>query len=296
MSDPRTTPCNGRVAHVDLKGQVEAKAFVVPLPMQVNVAKKPLCRTPTGPMDREVLCGEIFQVLEWPDADPNGWAYGYLERDGYCGYVHSAFLHEAVETTHRVNVRETYRQNNADLKSFERKIPLYFGSRLTVVGREGDWSEIVLRLGGRESARESRFFVPSHHLIPVDHLWTDPVAVARLFIGTPYVWGGNAGNGLDCSGLVQAAFLTCGIPCPGDSDLQEQMTGAQLDEVSMLEPGDLIFWNGHVALVSGENAIIHANAHHMAVVEEPMDAAIARIAITDTGPVTSMLRVSRPPE
>jgi cell wall-associated NlpC family hydrolase len=29
-------------------------------------------------------------------------------------------------------------------------------------------------------------------------------------------------------------------------------------------PGDLIFWKGHVALVSAPGTIIHANAHHMA--------------------------------
>ena len=111
-----------------------------------------------------------------------------------------------------------------------------------------------------------------------------------FFLGHAYVWGGNSGRGIDCSGLVQAALLACGIPCPGDSDLQEAMPGTVPDTPA---PGDLIFWKGHVAMVSGENAIIHANAHHMAVVEEPMDEAIARIGASDTGPVTSMLRPRR---
>ncbi len=53
----------------------------------------------------------------------------------------------------------------------------------------------------------------------------DPVAVAALFLGTPYLWGGNSRDGIDCSGLVQAALLACGIACPGDSDLQAKAVG-----------------------------------------------------------------------
>ena len=293
MSDPRLTRANGRVAHIDLKGAVAADRFVEPQAKQVQIAKTRLCRAPVGPVERELLCGDVFQVLEWPADDPNGWAFGYAEKDGYCGYVHASFLHDVMEPTHLVQVRETYRQESADLKSGDRKHPLFFGSQVRVEGREGAWSRIALKLGGKVSDRVFHYFVPSCHLAPVGGRWSDPVDVARLFLGTPYVWGGNAGNGIDCSGLVQAALLACGVPCPGDSDLQERMPGEAV-ALADLAPGDLIFWKGHVAMVSGENRVIHANAHHMAVVEEPMDVAIERIAASETGPVTSCLRVTPP--
>jgi cell wall-associated NlpC family hydrolase len=54
-------------------------------------------------------------------------------------------------------------------------------------------------------------------------------------------------------------------------------------------PGDLIFWRGHVALVSAPGMILHANAHHMAVAEEPLGQAEARIAAAGT-PVLRRLR------
>ena len=44
---------------------------------------------------------------------------------------------------------------------------------------------------------------------------------------------------------------------------------------------------------TGEGTLIHANAHHMAVVEEPRHMAIQRIAASDTGPVTARLRPAR---
>ena len=295
MSDPRTTPFNGRVAHASLKGKVEAKRFVEGESHEISIALANLCRTPTGPVDRQLLCGEGFRVLDWPDDMLSGWAYGYAARDGYCGYMHVQSLHPATEPTHVVTARETYRKQTPDLKTTERTFPLYLGSRVTVLNSAGSWAEIGLTLGGRDSDRLSSFHVPTVHLRPIDQPESDPVAVARRFLGTPYLWGGNSGRGVDCSGLVQAAMLACGWACPGDSDLQAAMPGEHLAEDATLEPGDLIFWKGHVAIAAGVGTMIHANAHHMMVVEEPIDPAIARISASGTGPVTLRLRPDRRP-
>jgi cell wall-associated NlpC family hydrolase len=130
--------------------------------------------------------------------------------------------------------------------------------------------------------------MPAAHLAPVDTFESDPAAVAGMFLGTPYLWGGNTAFGVDCSGLVQAAFTACGLPCPADSDMQmslgSEVTGA-------LRRGDLLFWKGHVAIVVDEARLIHANAHHMAVAFEGIDAAIARIEAQGDGPVLSRRRI-----
>ncbi len=134
---------------------------------------------------------------------------------------------------------------------------------------------------------------PSIKLPPME---TDFVAVAERFLGTPYLWGGKTSLGLDCSGLLQLALAACGIPCPRDSDMQEQALGSALPgwhELEQLRRGDLLFWKGHVAIVRDEATLVHANAHHMAVAFEATAPAIARIRAAGSE-VTSVRRLPPP--
>jgi cell wall-associated NlpC family hydrolase len=103
------------------------------------------------------------------------------------------------------------------------------------------------------------------------------VRVLRLFEGTPYLWAGNTGFGIDCSGLVQAALIACGIACPGDSDLQEAAVGRPLSSGTPLRARDLVFWKGHVAMLADDATLLHANGAAMSVAWERLPAAIARM-------------------
>jgi cell wall-associated NlpC family hydrolase len=44
-----------------------------------------------------------------------------------------------------------------------------------------------------------------------------------------------------------------------------------------LRRGDLVFWKGHVAIVSDRETILHANGHTMLVSREKLADALARI-------------------
>jgi murein DD-endopeptidase len=87
------------------------------------------------------------------------------------------------------------------------------------------------------------------------------LAEARSRLGTPYRYGGNGRDGLDCSGLVQRAYSRAGIEVPRTSQAQFQA----LPGVEEARPGDLLFFDtgrggkaSHVGIYLGDGEMIHA--------------------------------------
>ncbi len=232
---------------------------------------------------RQLVMGEAFhpERKSAPDRNPvSEWIFGRAERDGYEGWVQVLSVGPSPgPMTHVVKVRESLRLPDPDEKNGPSPVWLSFGSRVSArrSSDDGKWTEILTQQNGLTQ------WVPTAHLRPIDEAETDPVDVARRFLGTPYVWGGNSGRGLDCSGLVQAALLACQISCPGDSGPQRDAF-AEPDRDGPYEPGELLFWKGHVAMATGPDTMIHATAHTMSVIEEPLLPALARIEATGDTP------------
>lgn len=82
------------------------------------------------------------------------------------------------------------------------------------------------------------------------------VHAAKQALGTPYVWGGNTpGVGLDCSGLTYWAYQQAGVDIPRVAEAQT--VGSQVSRDQVL-PGDLVVWDGHVAMVIDQHTMIEA--------------------------------------
>lgn len=271
--DPRLTPARPDLAAAHLKGKVEAARFVDGVRKRVIAPKAPLCRLPShgSMLDTEALHGETLTVYETTD---EGWCWGQLDLDGYVGWLpNSALGEESPEPTHRVSVLRTLVFPGPDIK----QPPLFacsFGCHVFVSEMKGTFA--LIKIGGLVPRQG---FIHASHLEPFAVRETDFVGVAERFVGTPYLWGGRSSLGLDCSGLVQVALQSTGIQCPRDSDMQERI-GAPVSfsgDPAGLNRGDLVFWKGHVGVVSGPDRLLHANAFHMAVAEEQLSGAIERI-------------------
>lgn len=76
-------------------------------------------------------------------------------------------------------------------------------------------------------------------------------------VGTPYGWGGTGNGSFDCSGLTQWAWRQAGVELPRTAESQTVGRQVSADE---LQPGDLIVWDGHVAMYSGGGQMVEAGS------------------------------------
>ena len=84
------------------------------------------------------------------------------------------------------------------------------------------------------------------------------IEFATQFIGNPYVWGGSSlTHGADCSGFVMAVYGNFGFRLP-HYDVSDRSVGSPVASLSEARAGDIVCYNGHVALYMGDGMIVHA--------------------------------------
>jgi cell wall-associated NlpC family hydrolase len=278
--DPRRHVYRDDLAAASLKDKVQAARYAQGELRQLVGSVAPVRIAPRfdAPLLTEGLSGELVTIYEFVE----GWAWVQLENDGYVGYMPADNLSAIIEEpTHWVVSRGTFIYPAPDLK----RPPitrLSFNAKVTVVGREGRFAE--LSRGG---------FIYAGHLQPVEEKAKDFVRLAERLVGTPYLWGGRSGLGIDCSALVQISMQGAGMPCPRDTDMQEAEIGEPLADLKLekLERGDLMFWRGHVGIMQSAEWMIHASGHQMEVVVEPIRRAVERIAETH-GEISVIKRIA----
>ena len=94
---------------------------------------------------------------------------------------------------------------------------------------------------------------------PPSTLGEAAVSEALKELGTPYVWGGAAPGGFDCSGLVSWAYAQAGLGGLPHFTGALWASGTHIS-ASELAPGDLVFYNGlnHVGMYIGGGNFVEA--------------------------------------
>lgn len=287
--DKRRCLARDGVAAEHLRGTVEDCTSVPTTRMRITVPVTPFWREPEPDPRRrhretEGLYNEPVAIL----MERNGMALAQLTTDDYVGWVDMRHLaplqapHLEAAVTHRIHVPSTFVYPEASIKS-PPICQLSVATPLQALAEQGRFIETSIG------------YVWQQHTSPIDAHNTDPIDVAlgtaASLLGAPYLWGGRSGLGLDCSALVQLSLAIAGIQAPRDSDMQEAEIGAYMPIDTPPQRGDLLFWAGHVGWVESSTTLLHANAYHMQVAREPLEAACERIAASGT-PLRSLKRLS----
>ncbi|WP_316858842.1 NlpC/P60 family protein [uncultured Cohaesibacter sp.] len=302
MLNPSLNAYRPDLADKRLEGQIDAERFVDPVVMRVRLPLAPLKSSPDGRsgLDSQALLGEVVKVFEQKDT---GWSWVQLERDGYVGYMPSEALGPfggplndeflSGSPTHMVSAVRTFVYPGPDLK-YPAATFLSLGAGL-ILGEEVETRGTRYRkLLNLPTPNGEAGWVVAQHVSEISEKADDFVSVAESLMGTPYLWGGKSSLGIDCSGLVQLACDMSGIEMLRDASMQEKEAGEALDisaGLPDLKRGDLIFWPGHVGVMTDPETLLHANGHHMAVASEPLAGAIKRISANEYGDLRTVRRL-----
>lgn len=209
--DRRLTPANDRAALDLLRGTIAAPRYVPGERASIALALTDLCKAPGGARHRQLLLGDPVTVIDRHE----GWVFLQSAKDGYCGYVTDQAVGPVGTPTHRVAAPATHLYPEPRVQAHETS-SLSFGARVTVTGQSDRFAETP------------DGFLPMVHLAPVNSLETDPVTVAELFLGTPYLWGATAARGSIVRASCRRLSLPAASPVPATATCRHNRSARKL--------------------------------------------------------------------
>lgn len=145
-------------------------------------------------------------------------------------------------------------------KSSKTMMKLSVGTPVTVLSTSGKWRKITVK--GKTGYVLKKYVYINTNAPSLQGSSSEKGATvadfAQRFVGNPYVYGGtNLNYGADCSGFIGAVYRAFGYNLPRtSSDLR---SAGKKVAYSQKQPGDIICYNGHVAMYIGNNRIVHAS-------------------------------------
>ncbi len=199
-----------------------------------------------------------------------------ISLQGQTGYVASSYVTIEQTKTGYVSADVLNVRSQPNVSS-DRIAQLNYGAQITILGEVSGWYQISVQ--GR-TGYVSAGYVSTTPLGGGGTVTPAPVtpgnattaqqvvAIAKSYLGTPYVYGGMSPSGFDCSGFTAYVYKQVGINLIHGAS--SQMTASNGVSVSrdQLQPGDLVFFRAsgssypatHVGIYVGDNCFIHASS------------------------------------
>ncbi len=226
-------------------------------------------------IDTECLFGEIFKIF----CSKGNYYFGKSIDDKYQGWIKSNSLGSVTNYNHIVSSIRTSVLEKPDVKS-KLIFFLHIRSKVKVIKSLNSWVKIAI-----PSKNKSKYgYIFKSHTIKKKSFQSDWVNYAELFLGTPYRWGGRNSFGVDCSALLQLSIAFSGELIPRDTKDQityfldsKKFKVFELTSFINCKRGNIIFWEGHVAIVIDSLRLIHSSATHNQVLIEEISTTLFRI-------------------
>lgn len=217
----------------------------------------------------ELLYGMTVTVIEPEVPISDKWLYIMTEYR-YTGYVKKEdFIMDSKKSfqTWESALKKRVMQAHADVLSESRvqgviQMEITRGGLIAYLGpvmqEQPGWAKVMLA-DGRYGYMKEKFLEDPRSIqgISQEKLRQHLVETAKLYLGTQYRWGGKSPLGIDCSGLTSISYLINGILTYRDAKIVE---GFPVHEITFEErnPGDLLYFKGHIAMVIDERRYIHS--------------------------------------
>ena len=207
----------------------------------------------------QILYGETFKKLK----KFVSWIKIKNEEDNYKGFIKNKKFPSNQKDTHKICKLYANLYFKPNLKSKMKK-KISFGSKVKIIEKKNSFYKF------------DNLWIKKKDLKKINYKTKNIFKNINKFINTKYKWGGKCFAGVDCSGLIQLFFNFNNKFCPRDAKDQVKYFKKKI-ELKNIKKNDLIFWKGHVAVVTSKNSLVHAYGPFKKTVKMPIKKTIDRI-------------------
>lgn len=206
-------------------------------------------------MVTQLLFGDNYEIIK--ESENQKWLHIKISDDEYEGWIDKK-LHFEIDPL----LPDLFNNNSSNhycsesvgyIESGEISKIIFFGSYLPTFDGE------YVYIGNKQFAYKGKYKKIEKSLTAETIIQN-----ANMFLETPYLWGGKSHAGIDCSGLVQMVFRSCGHQLMRDAWQQASM-GSRVESLEKAKSGDLAFFSNdvgrvtHVGILLDTKNIIHAH-------------------------------------
>jgi len=208
----------------------------------------------------QVLFGDSLEVIEQRN---NFYKVRIPAQKNYEGWIHKDLVTEATLAGKGLADTAIFQQNSSITLMDEETREVYAGTTLPA---ESQGSKLLLftPLGAAMGDSGDVKLLSDLRARSISQIRSGLVETAKQFLERPYLWGGTAHQGLDCSGLTYLVYRINGIFMERDAGPQYR-TSTRVAKPNPA-PGDLVFFEtykkgaSHVGIFLGGSKFIQASS------------------------------------